>query len=352
MNIDWKQVAKPQPDGYDIKVISTFLKEKYKWAKTKPIAEHTFCDGNVAIMPCPFYPRISHILNNDPDTLKTLQYHMVVGSFDIWSNKKAEELEIYLRQWDGGYTTIKTFLDVFWPLISFRQPQGNITSAESIFTNKELYADTVEIKNSTLEKIAIDHERAYQHSRGSVSGHYNPKHHSSVLDPYVNGVYVTVDNMQGCAEGIFHEVGHLRLNALNLEIEQHDYRFFTNTPEELYESPIRRDKKRPLSAVIQAIYSWLMLSENDLQCANIQENAMMSADYLITNLPKIEDGLVTIRENIKCTSEGIDFIDGYLEWGEDICSRTRELCKQQFGQTYTDRYNLASTYKIKQKVPE
>ena len=158
--------------------------------------------------------------------------------------------------------------------------------------------------------------------------------------------------MQGCAEGIFHEIGHLRLNALNLEVEQHDYRFFTNTPEDLYESPIRRDKKRPLSAVIQAIYSWLMLSENDLQCANIQGNAMVSATYLITNLPKIEDGLTIIRNNIKCTPEGIDFMDGYLEWGEDICSRARELCKQQFVETYTDKYNKACEYKIIQKVPE
>lgn len=347
MNIDWKRIAKPQPDGYDIEVMGTFLKEKYGWIKTKPSTEHTFCDGNVALGVCPFYPRISDVMNNDPFTVNRAKYHAALSAVDLWSNKTAEELEVYLRQWDGGYTTIKSFVDVFWPLVTFRPYTSNF-NIETGYPDNELF----EIKNSTLEKIAAAHKHFNIHSRGSMSGHYNPEHHTPIFDPYVNGVYVTIDNMQGCAEGIFHEIGHLRLNALNLEIEKHDYRFFTNTPENLYESPIRRDKKRPLSAVIQAIYSWLMLSENDLQCANIQGNAMVSATYLITNFPKIEDGLIIIRNNIKCTPEGIDFIDGYLEWGEDICSRARELCKQQFAETYTDRYNKACEYKIIQKVPE
>ena len=142
-----------------------------------------------------------------------------------------------------------------------------------------------------------------------------------------------------------------RFSGHNLHCGREFGRFFTNSQDELYESPIRRDKKRPLSAVIQAIYSWMVFSENDLHCATINESAKDSAQYLITNLPKIEDGLITIRENIKCTPEGKDFMDGYFEWGEDICDRARILCKEQFKDEYTRQYVKACEYKINQIVP-
>jgi len=329
--INWKRVARPQSDGYDSYVISSFLKDKYGWTKNKPTSEYTLCDGHVAVVSSLHYKKISDIINNIYES----DYRVyLLDAYEIWDNAKAARLTPYLSAWNEGYGMLKLFLDQFWPLIGYI----------SLHNNEEL----IKIKNATLNEVIQQvNERI---SRGCSSGHYNPLHHNPPLSNFVNAVYVTIESPQGCAEGIYHEVGHARLNALNLHIEQHDGRLFSNSQDELYESPIRRDKKRPLSAVIQAIYSWIIFSENDLQCAKITGNATESAEYLITNLPKIEDGLVTIRQHIRCTPEGTAFFDGYFEWGDDVCTRARELCKEQFGDDYLCRYNKSSEYKINQPV--
>ena len=185
--------------------------------------------------------------------------------------------------------------------------------------------------------------------RGCTSGHFEigniekaPRHMHNFIK---TAVYVSINNMQGCAEGIYHEVGHARLEALGLGIDNHDGMLILNTPNELYNSPIRKDKQRPMSAVIQAIYSWIIFSENDIQCASIPNNLEESANYLIGNLPKIEDGLAEIRSHVKCTAQGIDFMDGYFEWGEDVVVRGKKICQQAFGDNFLLRYNQACEYK-------
>lgn len=336
MNIDWKRVCKPQADGYDVHVMSEFLKEKYNWVKIKPTTEYTICDGHVAVLPDPYHKTISDIQQSN-HTYPANYPIAAVGAYEIWDNTRAKNIERYLSVWEEGYQSLKLFLDQFWPLLSY----ANVSSGQKL----------IQIEGATLDDIKRQVDANSRISRGCTSGHYNPEHHGSGALKFINAVYVTINSNQGCAEGIYHEVGHARLNALNLHIETHDGRLFTNTQDELYESPIRRDKKRPLSAVIQAIYSWIIFGENDLQCAKLENNALESAEYLIGNLPKIEDGLSTIRAHIKCSPEGMKFFDSYFEWGEDVCSRARMLCQQQFGENYAARYEAACQYKTSQVVP-
>lgn len=301
MVIDWKRVAKPQPDGYDSHVIAKYLLDKYGWVKQKKDNwRYTLCDGHVAIVPDP--------LHKDENMVES----KIINAHDMWNDEEAAKLDPYLRQWHDGHEMLKLFLDEFWPKWSVTMSSG-------------------------------------AGSRGCTSGHYDPKHGN--IGRYVNAVYITINSTQGCAEGIYHEVGHARLNALNLQIEEHDGTLITNTKDELYESPIRRDKKRPMSAVVQAIYSWIIFGENDLQVAALPNNAAESAEYLIGNLPKLEDGLVTIREHVKTTPEGTQFMDGFFEWGEDVALRARALCKEQFGADYDYRYRHACKYK-EVKVPD
>lgn len=298
MNIDWKRVAKPQPDGYDSVVIAKFLFDRFGWVKKKPNCQFTLCDGHVAIAADPI-----HLDEN------MVQSHMI-NAHHLWNDEHAAQLDPYLRQWYDGHEMLKLFLDEFWPKWSTNMSAG---------------------------------------SRGCTSGHYDLKHGN--IGRFVNAVYITINSTQGCAEGIYHEVGHARLNALNLCIEAHDGTLITNTKDELYESPIRRDKKRPMSAVVQAIYSWIIFGENDLQVAALPGNAFASAEYLIGNLPKLEDGLVTIRENVKCTPEGTKFMDGFFEWGEDVATRARMLCQQELGTDFDRRYGVACKYRDV-KVPD
>ena len=169
----------------------------------------------------------------------------------------------------------------------------------------------------------------------------------------MNAVYVTANDWQGCSEGIYHEVGHARLESIGIEIDSHDNRLLLNGPDELYDSPIRWDIKRPMSAVVQAVYSWIMFCEADIQCAtnltgydtkNPDQKvtpAEASVNYLIGNIPKIQDGLTEIRTHMKVTPEGAAFFDGYLEWGEDVVSRGVSLLKETLGSQFESRYAQA-----------
>ena len=308
MNIDWKRVCKPQPDQYDSHVIARLLHERHGWVKRVPQpGVPTICDGMVAVVKDPTQTEESIAWANAqrPD-------YPLYNGVDHWNDTIAAKIDPYLRTWTEGHEMLKLFLDEFWPKWS-----GTMTE------------DTM----------------------GCVSGHYELanrwKYPTSMRDMTLNAVYVTINSPQGCAEGIYHEVGHARLEALGINIENHDGRLILNTDDELYFSPIRRDKKRPMSAVIQAIYSWIIFSENDLQCATVP--GTNSAQYLVWNLPKIEDGLKEIQAHVRTTPEGKDFMDSYLEWGYDVCDRARLYCRETFGTEYQSRYDRASEYKLPPK---
>lgn len=308
MTIEWSRIAKPQDDGYDSHVIATLLHDKYGWTKRPPTAALTMCDNTVAIVPDRFYPE-SH--KNDGSNFWTTMEDMTPSYI--------QNIEHFLRPWEAGYHALQQFLDEFWPKWS---------------------AD-------------IDPRQ-----RGCMCGHYEMKMgHTDprTLGVFINAVYSSINDLQGCAEGIYHEVGHERLESIGIEIETHDGRLLLNRDDELYFSPIRRDVGRPMSAVIQAIYSWLMFTEADLQSAyrltgmDIKEPTetpkMASANYIIGNLPKIEDGLVEIRAHARFTPEGKAFLDGFLEWGDDIVARSHALLREVYADEFTEKYEQAKRYR-------
>lgn len=236
--------------------------------------------------------------------LDTLTLMGLADGYKRWNDDYAQKLQPFLQTWSAGHEMLKCLLDEFWPLWS-----------------------------PTMS----------QYGMGGACGH-------RIIENYIDtdfytAVYSTINNLQGCAQGVYHEIGHVRLESLGMHIEHHDERLILNKPTELYMSPIRRDRKRPMSAVIQAVYSWLMFSENDLQCAILPQNANLSAKYLISNLPKIEDGLKEIQANIKTTSEGKDFMDGYFEWGNEIVERAKQLCQTELPD-FESQYANASKYRM------
>ena len=303
--ITWKKVAKPQSDQYDSHVIAQFLKKKYNWEKRIPsYGSSTMCDGKVAVIKDRFAKYVQDV-NYDRSELKfsTNTEYPILNAYTLWNEKEyATAIDPYIRTWHNGHEMLKCFLDEFWP------------------------------------------KWCMWISSGSTSGHYKMESgkDNGLL---INAAFVSINNLQGCAQGIYHEVGHLRLEALGLDIEKHDNLLILNDASELYDSPVRLDKKRPMSAVIQGVYSWIFLTENDLQCAKIPNNIDASAMYLIKNLPKIEDGLKEIKAHVKTTSQGTAFMDGYFEWGEDVCSRARVLCKNFYGDEILSKYDVACNYK-------
>lgn len=152
------------------------------------------------------------------------------------------------------------------------------------------------------------------HGKGCISGNYPP----TQSRPY-RCIYVTIHDPVGCAEGILHETGHIRLHALGIGLEEHDGSLIQNESDELFVSPIRKDKLRPMSAVLHAQYSYMMVSELDLRL--VEAGVSDALDYAQINVPRIQQGYTEIQWNAKWTKAGEDFFTGLSLWMFSINER-------------------------------
>lgn len=154
-------------------------------------------------------------------------------------------------------------------------------------------------------------------ARGSTSGH-------DILKDGHRAAYVTIYDTYGCAEGIWHEFAHLRLRTLGVNLEDHDGTLLLNESSERYVSPIRRDILRPMSAVLHGVYAWVMLTEGDLRLACAGHlNAVLGT--MLWNLPKIEEGLITLKEQAQWTRDGQEFFNALYIWGSELVMRSWSL---------------------------
>lgn len=265
MNIDWSRVAKPQDDGYDADVLEHLLATKWGWTKGVVDTPITLCGNTVAVRP-------------DPYAYGSAEY--MVDHFDAFTSDEAAALDKYLAIWPTGFRSMQRTLDEFYP---------------------KWFPD-----------------RPFM--RGSASGHQPLSNTHTRMS-----VFVTINDPEGGAAGIYHEWGHLRLEVVGMYIDYHDNTLITNTPEELYDSPVRHDVQRPMSAVIHGLYAWVMLSENDLWCAQHIEAEPAIRHYLAINIPKIENGIREVRNYVRTTPEGEQFINGMLDWADDLVHRSHEF---------------------------
>lgn len=259
--IDWTRMAKPQDDGYDSDVIVALLAPRFGWA---PSNGGSFVGGRVRVVADPFNNRSEFMLNVFADVTPA----------------EIVAVDRMLAAWPAGYGWLGTFLDEFWP--------------------KRM------VRNGGLSF----------EGRGSCSGHQALNSWNE--DFHRMAVYVTVNDPQGCAEGIYHEAGHLRLEVFGLNIDDHDGFLITNAPEELYDSPVRKDCKRPMCAVIHGLYAWMMLTESDLWCI---QSGVGDSVPLKVNLPKIEEGILEVERYVRTTAAGDAFMAGLLDWAKDIVAR-------------------------------
>lgn len=274
--IDWARVARPQDDGYDSTVLAGL---QPTWTKQSPSSlDVTLCGGRVKVGPC----RINMSMGDNcvPVELSGGDYDPP-ARFHNWTHS----LTRYLSGWSAGYRMLQNFLDEFWP-----------------------YNDT-QLSATSL---------------GCTSGHHIFSEHLPI-----HAVYVTINNAMGCAQGIYHEVAHSRLEVMGIGIEHHDGRLLGNAPDELYDSSVRFDKKRPMSAVLHGVYAWLMFTENDYQNYQVYADYAQSWPWLtIHNLPKIEKGVQELERYAHWTAEGDKFADGLFDWAESLLMRTHRLAIQ------------------------
>lgn len=157
-------------------------------------------------------------------------------------------------------------------------------------------------------------------ARGSTSGHY--------IRPDGNRlVYTTLFDPLGAWEALLHELYHLRLWALGIRLEDHDGEFLDHPLDdsELFISPIRKDKRRPMSACLHGWMAWIALTQGDLHMldsdvtSNIDDLSIRQ--MMKWNLPKIEEGLLTFREHARWTDAGVGFSVTLDAWAEEVVTQ-------------------------------
>jgi hypothetical protein len=269
--INWKQMARPQDSHYDSEVLAT-LETARGWKKLNTsVNATTIAGGSVAVVPAP-----QHTQMGERYPAATIEQ---VEGF-------APFIDTYLGNWPAGFDAVQMFLEEFWPFWSLDMDAASV---------------------------------------GCSSGHYV----SRKGDPPLHAIYITVNSLAGCAQGIYHEMAHLRLRAMGVGIDEHDGELLKNASDELYTSSVRHDIKRPMSAVLHGVYAWLMFTENDYH--NNKFSALSDREWVNAsahNLPKIERGLQEIQKHGKFTSEGRHFMDGLYEWADDLLFRTHIKAQQ------------------------
>jgi len=135
--------------------------------------------------------------------------------------------------------------------------------------------------------------------------------------PHFGTIVSTINSPVGFAEAMVHEMAHHKLRALGVELESAE-RIVTNSPGELYPSPIRYDALRPMPAVLHAQYSYtyvcalvIRIIRAGLDRARDRQIAQVS---LAGNLPKLEFGRSVIQQCAHLDRAGDGFLEGYLAW--------------------------------------
>lgn len=125
-------------------------------------------------------------------------------------------------------------------------------------------------------------------------------------------ILVVSNNPVGYAEGVVHELGHHKLRALGIDMEEHNGALLRNTPEELYSSGVRKDKLRPMSAVLHAHYSYLHVTECELRAGVVKQ---YDIDQMLPyQVKRLSEGWAVIQQYAQWTEAGASFAAGIADW--------------------------------------
>jgi len=302
-NLPWEKLAEPQTDFSDLEMIWYVADRLYQYQKPLVDSDVTMFGGRVAIK-----------LFDDGVTRSTSNYTEYPKDKFLTGNK-VQLLEDTLRLTPYA-EHVARFLDAYHPKINEKHDEYHSIAA--------LGCQCGPVKKPADGSIEVG---------------------SSYSNPVTAG------------DGIIHEVWHQRLHALGIDFETHAGLFFTNADTEVYDSPIRKDKLRPMPAVIQAQYSYIGVTEyyktlidklfdsetptptdppnnNNINVSALDSWLSLSAH----NVYRIREGVDTINANIKPTSDiGERFLLGYMNYANRVITEAIDQLKRYemlFDKTY------------------
>lgn len=133
-------------------------------------------------------------------------------------------------------------------------------------------------------------------------------------------LYSSIDDPFGGAEGLLHEYGHLALKRMGVFYE-HWSNVLANDPGELYVSPIRKDKLRPMGAVLHAQYSYLYVTEFEKRGLRIGRG---DTETFNINQARLAKGVAEIEQHAKPAPGSEDFLQGVIDWSHALVEITNE----------------------------
>lgn len=140
-------------------------------------------------------------------------------------------------------------------------------------------------------------------------------------------MYGTVYDPRGLAQACVHELAHNKLRALGVWLTQAN-RLILNDPNDLFVSPVVTTRKRPMTAVLHAQYSFIHITALDVICVQTESDRREQAiwlQFLKRNVPRMEQGYAEIERHIQVDAAGDAFITGFMAWSRRVLDRGAAL---------------------------
>jgi HEXXH motif-containing protein len=277
-SVDWSRMAEPQKDGYDTDMTLRLAEQGVTPLRPLPYRRRaidgavTFCDGMVAVRRAP--------------ELGLMTDRIVPAGLD---HPNLAAGAAYLSRWPAAYAQFGRLVDTVYP-----------------YTDPE--------QAGMGEQALGSSSHSYEEDFGSV--------------------HATVDNALGFAQALIHEMSHQKLRALGVSIETAE-RLIANDPSEQFDSPIRKDRTRPMSAVFHAQYSFIHVTALDLHmlaAAQSERERQRILMLLARNVPRMQSGYEEVSRHIRTDDAGRLFVEAFMQWSTEVLTRGQaELDANGFG---------------------
>jgi len=276
MNINWDDYIIPSMDGKDISLFREIMKENYEY---EPIdhsdMEHHIFSNKVAVK---FPGEMGTLISSSPDNSSLF---LLEDTFECWPEMK---------------NMVSEMMDYFIPALRVDN-EGNVIDDLNIGCSCGIYGNAP----------------------------FKTRKHD---EPYDVTIMATVDGVVGTCEGLVHELGHYKLHAIGIDLEEWTGQLFTNEKDEVFHSPVRFDKKRPIAAVVQAEFSYIYVTEFYNKFLKwMEDNNKESYETLpidgyyqrqAYNIKRIGNGIHTIKKVAKLTDEGKRFMESFMNYAERV----------------------------------
>ena len=166
--------------------------------------------------------------------------------------------------------------------------------------------------------------------RGVENEKNHPGSNSHQPPGTLNAIWATVHNPVLLAQAIVHEMAHVKLFSLGLHFENVDP-LFENDPAEQYDSPIRLDIPRPISAVFHGVYAFTHVLALDLKmlASRPEDKGNEILSLIHYNAQRMTKGVALIEKCARLSEKGKWFMPAFLAWARDLIQKANRIVAER-----------------------